>query len=144
MAHLNRVTIQGRLTADPELKSTPNGVSVTSFALASDTGRQNGDGEKITNFIDCVAWRSTAEFVSKYFGKGRLMIADGELSTRVYTDKDGNKRKATELVVSNAYFCDSKKDNQNGQNETQQTQGAMFPNATEDFAEIGDEEDLPF
>lgn len=136
MAHYNCVGIQGRLTADPELKKTANGVNVTSFTLASDTGRQTGDGDKITNFIDCVAWRNTAEFVCKYLSKGRLVIAEGELSTRTYTDKNDNKRKATELVVSNVCFCDSKKDSQGGSQDA--------PSASEDFQEIGDEEDLPF
>lgn len=106
----NHTGLQGRLTADPELRHTPSGVAITSFRLASDTGRKTKDGQKITNFIDCVAWRAQAEFVSKYLSKGRLVLVEGELTSRNYEDKDGNHRKATEITVSSVHFCDSKKD----------------------------------
>ena len=106
----NHTGLQGRLTADPELRHTPSGVAITSFRLASDTGRKTKDGQKITNFIDCVAWRAQAEFVSKYLTKGRLVLVEGELTSRNYEDKDGNHRKATEITVSSVHFCDSKKD----------------------------------
>ena len=108
----NHTGLQGRLTADPELRHTPSGVAITSFRLASDTGRKTKDGQKITNFIDCVAWRAQAEFVSKYLTKGRLVLVEGELTSRNYEDKDGNHRKATEITVSSVHFCDSKKDGQ--------------------------------
>ena len=85
-------------------------MAITSFRLASDTGRKTKDGQKITNFIDCVAWRAQAEFVSKYLTKGRLVLVEGELTSRNYEDKDGNHRKATEITVSSVHFCDSKKD----------------------------------
>ena len=90
----NHTGLQGRLTADPELRHTPSGVAITSFRLASDTGRKTKDGQKITNFIDCVAWRAQAEFVSKYLSKGRLVLVEGEITSRNYDDKDGNHRKA--------------------------------------------------
>ena len=102
----NHTGLQGRLTADPELRHTPSGVAITSFRLASDTGRKTKDGQKITNFIDCVAWRAQAEFVSKYLTKGRLVLVEGELTSRNYEDKDGNHRKATEITVSSVHFCD--------------------------------------
>ncbi len=82
----NHTGLQGRLTADPELRRTPSGVAITSFRLASDTGRKTKDGQKITNFIDCVAWRAQAEFVSKYLSKGRLVLVEGELTSRNYED----------------------------------------------------------
>ena len=105
----NHTGLQGRLTADPELRHTPSGVAITSFRLASDTGRKTKDGQKITNFIDCVAWRAQAEFVSKYLSKGRLVLVEGEITSRNYDDKDGNHRKATEITVDSVHFCDSKK-----------------------------------
>lgn len=107
---LNSSQLQGRLTADPELRYTQSGTAITSFTLASDTGRKTKAGDRITNFIDCVAWRSQAEFASKYLTKGRLVIVEGELSTRSYEDRDGNRRKATEITVDSIHFCDSKKD----------------------------------
>ena len=110
----NHTGLQGRLTATPELRYTPSGTAITSFTLASDTGRKTKDGNRITNFIDCVAWRQQAEFACKYLTKGRLVIVDGELTSRTYEDKDGNRRKATEITVRNINFSDSKKDGQIG------------------------------
>lgn len=104
---LNHISIMGRIVNDLELKTTPNGVDVISFAIACDRDYTNGD--KQTDFIDCVAWRGTAQFISKYFAKGRMIIIAGKLQTRPWTDKDGNKRKAVEIVADNAYFGDSKK-----------------------------------
>ena len=86
----NHTGLQGRLTADPELRYTQQGTAITSFTLASDTGRKTKDGKKITNFIECVAWRAQAEFVCKYLSKGRLVLVEGELTSRSYEDKDGN------------------------------------------------------
>ena len=106
---LNRWIGMGRLTRDPELKRTANNVAVVSFTLAVDRDGKPRDGEKKTDFIDFVAWRQTAEFISRYFAKGRTMAVEGKLQVREYTDRDGNKRKAVEVVVDNAYFGDSKR-----------------------------------
>ena len=107
---LNHVEIMGRLVRDPELRTTQNQLSVTSFTLAVDRdfgGRDGGD--KQTDFIDCVAWRSTAEFVNKYFQKGSMAVVTGRLQIREWTDKDNNKRRNAEIVVDNIYFGDSKR-----------------------------------
>ena len=110
---LNRITIMGRLTRDPELRRTDSGVAVASFTIACDRDFGEKDGQKEVDFIDCVAWRNTGEFVSKYFTKGRMAVISGRLQIRSWTDKDGNKRKAAEVVADNAYFADSKKDGDN-------------------------------
>lgn len=111
---LNHITIMGRLTRDPDLRYTQSQTPVTSFTLAVDRDYSSKDtGEKQTDFIDCVAWRSTAEFVSKYFSKGRMAVVSGRLQLRDWTDKDGNKRRSAEVVAENVYFGDSKKDNAN-------------------------------
>ena len=111
---INRIIAQGRLVADPELRRTGSGVAVASFTIACDRdfSGKNG-GEKETDFIDCTAWRNTAEFVSKYFTKGRMAIVSGRLQMRKWTDKDGNKRTSAEIVADNVYFADSKKDSNN-------------------------------
>ena len=108
---LNHITIMGRLTRDPDLRRTGSGVAVASFSLAVDrdfSGKENS--EKETDFIDCVAWRQTGEFVSKYFTKGRMAVVSGRLQIRSWTDKDGNKRRTAEVVADNVYFGDSKRD----------------------------------
>ena len=112
---LNHITIMGRLTRDPELRRTGSGVAVASFSVAVDRdfGR-NENGEKETDFIDCVAWRNTAEFVSKYATKGRMVVVSGRLQIRSWTDKDGNKRRTAEVVADNVYFGDSRRDNEGG------------------------------
>ena len=112
---LNHITIMGRLTRDPELRRTGSGIAVASFTVAVDRdfGGRDG-GEKETDFIDCVAWRQTGEFVSKYFTKGRMIVVSGRLQIRSWTDKDGNKRRTAEVVADNVYFGDSKRDNDNG------------------------------
>ena len=107
---LNRIVLMGRLTRDPELRRTQNGTAVTSFTLAVDRDFKSQSGEKETDFIDCVAWRNTAEFVSKYFTKGRLAVAEGRLQLRDWTDRDGNKRRSAEVVVDNVYFGESKRE----------------------------------
>ena len=107
---LNKIVIMGRLTRDPELRRTQSGTPVTSFSLAVDRDFKSQSGEKETDFIDCVAWRNTAEFVSKYFTKGRLAVAEGLLQLRDWTDRDGNKRRSAEVVVDNVYFADSRRD----------------------------------
>ena len=108
---LNHITIMGRLTRDPELRRTGSGIAVASFTVAVDRdfGGRDG-GEKETDFIDCVAWRQTGEFVSKYFTKGRMAVVSGRLQIRSWTDKDGNKRRSAEVVADNVYFGDSKRD----------------------------------
>lgn len=107
---LNHITIMGRLTRDPELRTTNSGNSVASFTLAVDRDFKNQDGERETDFISCVAWKHTADFVSQYLRKGRMAVAEGRLQVRTYTDNDGNNRKATEVIVEHVYFADSKKD----------------------------------
>ena len=112
---LNHITIMGRLTRDPELRRTGSGIAVASFTVAVDRdfGGRDG-GEKETDFIDCVAWRQTGEFVSKYFTKGRMIVVSGRLQIRSWTDKDGNKRRTAEVVADNCYFGDSKRDSDGG------------------------------
>ena len=108
---LNHITIMGRLTRDPELRRTGSGVAVASFTVAVDRDFSGRDGgEKETDFIDCVAWRQTGEFVSKYFTKGRMIVVSGRLQIRNWTDKDGNKRRTAEVVADNCYFADSKRE----------------------------------
>ena len=112
---LNHIIIMGRLTRDPELRRTGSGIAVASFTVAVDRdfGGRDG-GEKETDFIDCVAWRQTGEFVSKYFTKGRMIVVSGRLQIRSWTDKDGNKRRTAEVVADNCYFGDSKRDSEGG------------------------------
>ena len=98
------------MTADPELRRTQNGTAVSSFTLAVDRDFKNQNGEKETDFINCVAWKGSAEFASNYFYKGRMAVVDGRLQMRDWTDKDGNKRRSFDVVVQSMYFCDSKKE----------------------------------
>lgn len=137
---LNRIIIMGRLTRDPELRTTQSGTSVTSFTLAVDRDFKDRDnGEKATDFIDVVAWRQTAEFVCKYFGKGRMAVVEGRLQIREWKDKDGNNRRTAEIVAENVYFGDSKNENK-GSNAP--SYGAP---ASGGFSEISDDDgDLPF
>ena len=112
---LNHITIMGRLTRDPELRRTGSGTAVASFTVAVDRDFSGRDGgEKETDFIDCVAWRQTGEFVSKYFAKGRMIVVSGRLQIRSWNDKDGNKRRSAEVVADNCYFGDSKRDSDSG------------------------------
>ncbi len=104
----NHVSFMGRFTKAPELRATQSGTSVCSFSLACDRDYKGTNGEKETDFFDCVAWRKTAEFVSKYFNKGQLAVVEGRLQNRDWKDKEGNKRRSTEIVVDNVYFADSK------------------------------------
>lgn len=108
---LNHITIMGRLTRDPELRRTGSGIAVASFTVAVDRDFGSKDnGEKETDFIDCVAWRQTGEFVSKYFTKGRMIVVSGRLQIRPWTDKEGNKRRSAEVVADSCYFGGSKKE----------------------------------
>lgn len=135
---LNKIIIMGRLTRDPELRRTQSGTAVTSFTLAVDRDYKNQAGEKATDFIDCVAWRSTGEFVSKYFSKGRMAVVEGRLQIRGWTDNDGNKRRSTEVIVDNMYFGDSKKASEPGN-------APAGSDGHSDFAEIPEEDgELPF
>ena len=140
---LNHITIMGRLTRDPEMRSTQSGVAVASFTLAVDRdfGGKDG-GEKQTDFIDCTAWRHTAEFVSKYFTKGRMAVVSGRLQIDNYTDNDGNKRRSAKVIADNIYFGDSKKD---GATDSQSNEAASFTPAPSDFVPVNvDDGELPF
>lgn len=107
---LNQIIIMGRLTRDPELRRTGSGLAVASFSVACERDWPNKEtGEKETDFIDCVAWRQTGEFVSKYFTKGSMIVVSGRLQIRSWVDKDGNKHKTAEIVADNVYFGESKK-----------------------------------
>jgi len=131
---LNHITIMGRLVRDPELRKTQSGVSVVTFTVAVDRDFKNGD-EKVTDFIDCTAWRGTADFISKYFGKGRMIVVDGQLNSRKWQDKDGNNRVSWEVQAQNVYFADSKR-NDDGQQSKPQT--------FEEVASEDGEDTLPF
>ena len=147
---LNKIIIMGRLTRDPELRRTGSGTAVTSFSLAVDRDFKSQNGEKETDFIDVVAWRSTAEFVSKYFTKGRMAVVEGRLQIRDWTDKDGGKRRSAEVVAENVYFGDSKRDGAGDYGAAPAYSAPSRPAAApmsghSDFAEIGEEDgELPF
>ena len=113
---LNRITIMGRLTRDPELRRTQSGAPVTSFTMAVDRDFKSQSGDKETDFIDVVAWRQTGEFVSKYFQKGRMAVVEGRLQMRDWQDRDGNKRRSAEVVADNVYFADSRRDSEASDN----------------------------
>lgn len=129
---LNSVIIMGRLTRDPEMRHTQNGTAVASLTLACDRDFKPKSGEKETDFIDVVVWGKTAEFSANYFTKGRMVIVEGRLQVRGWQDKDGNKRKSTEVVADRMYFGDSK---QEGKKQTA---------PSDDFEEIEDDGDIPF
>lgn len=138
---LNHIVIMGRMVRDPELRRTNSGVAVTSFTLAveRDFGK-NEAGEKDTDFIDCVAWRNTGEFVAKYFTKGRMAVAEGRLQVRPWQDKDGNKRRTFEIVTNSVYFADSKRDGAGGAEPV----GGSYP-PPGDYEQITDDDGpLPF
>ena len=150
---LNKIFIMGRLTRDPELRRTQSGTAVTSFSLAVDRDFKSQSGEKETDFIDVVAWRATAEFVAKYFTKGRMAIVEGRLQIRPWTDKDGNNRRSAEVVADNIYFGDSKRDSAGDMGGysapayTAPAGGYSAPvgGGSSGFAEIDEEDgDLPF
>lgn len=147
---LNTITIMGRMTRDPELRRTGSGVAVTSFTLAVDRDFAPKDsGEKETDFIDVVCWRSTAEFVEKYFRKGSMAIASGRLQIRNWTDKDGNKRRSAEVHADNVYFGDSKKEASGGEsyggNNGGYSASAYHTAPASDFAMLDDDDaHLPF
>lgn len=138
---LNQIVIMGRLTRDPEMRRTGSGVAVTSFTIACDRDFKGNNGEKETDFIDITAWRNTAEFVSKYFTKGRMAVVSGRLQIRSWTDKDGNKRKSAEVVADNVYFADKKEDGA-GHNVLNYSPTSE---PLQDYAVVdGDDDSLPF
>ena len=153
---LNRIILMGRLTRDPELRYTPNNIPVASFSLAVDRDFKNRDtGEKQTDFIDIVAWRQTAEFVSKYFAKGRMAVVEGRLQIRDWQDREGNKRRSAEVVADNVYFGDSKRDGDTARATYGSTPAAAGSDAAPEpfaaspesaFAPLSDDDDgeLPF
>ena len=138
---LNSVCLMGRLTADPELKSTQSGVSVCNFRIAVDRTYTPKGQEKQTDFINIITWRSTAEFVSRYFRKGQLVAVQGSIQTGQYTDRDGNKRTAFDVVADNVFFAEKKAES----GETKQGAGYDHsPDIQGDFEEIIGDESLPF
>lgn len=139
---LNKQIVMGRLTHHPELKSTQSGVSVCNFSVASDDDVKRSDGTRDTDFVDCVAWRGTAEFVAKFMQKGRLIVVEGRPKMKRYEDKDGVTHRTTELRVDNVYFADSKPAANNEQT-AHTTDPATTASAPVDFMEIGDD-DGPF
>ena len=148
---LNKIFIMGRLTRDPELRSTQSGTPVASFSLAVDRDFKEQDGSRATDFIDCVAWRSSAEFVDKYFSKGRMAVVEGRLQIRDWTDRDGGKRRSAEVVADNVYFGDSKRDGEGstgGYSRASAAPGPVdygIPSGGDQFAELADDDgDLPF
>ena len=156
---LNHIVIMGRLVADPELRTTPGGVTVATVRLAVDRDFRNKQtGERETDFINVVAWRQTAEFISRYFSKGRMAVVEGRLQIRQYTDKDGNKRTAAEVVADNFYFGDSRREGEGGSYggsgyggapsypaPQQPSGGYAVPDQGDQFAELADDDgDLPF
>ena len=149
---LNKIILMGRLTRDPELRKTGNGTAVTSFTLAVDRDYKPQDGARETDFIDVVAWRSTAEFVSKYFTKGRMAVVEGRLQIRDWTDRDGGKRRSAEVIADNVYFGDSKREGGSDYSPAPAygtpapSRGYAAPaGGQSDFAEIGEEDgELPF
>ena len=154
---LNHIVLMGRLTRDPELRRTGSGVAVASFTIAVDRDFAAQGAEKETDFVDIVAWRSTAEFVSKYFTKGRMAVVTGRLQIRNWTDKEGNKRRSAEVVADNIYFGDSKRDAAQGgfdqtpgygssyQAPAAQSAPAAPAAPASDFSMLeGDDSELPF
>lgn len=130
---LNKIIVMGHMVRNPELRRTNTGTAVASFTIACDRDFKSEGGERDADFIECVAWRNTAEFVSKYFTKGRMAVVSGRLQTRNWTDKEGNKRNATEIVAESVYFGDSKRE---------ELQSYAAPQ--ESFAELPDDGEIPF
>ena len=140
---LNKIIIMGRLTRDPELRRTGSGTAVTSFSLACDRDFKSQSGNKETDFIEVVAWKNTAEFVSKYFSKGRMAVVEGRLQIRDWTDKAGNKRITAEIVADNVYFADSKRSESN--DNQKENFNALSGRLSDDFVPISEEDgEIPF
>ena len=132
---INNVVLMGRLVAAPELKSTQSGTAVTAFTLAVERAYAKQGEQRQADFIDCVSWRNTAEFITKYFQKGSMVAITGSIQTRNYEDKNGNKRKAVEVLVNNVSFCGSKADMSATRTSVEEA---------EDFEELYSDDDLPF
>ena len=145
---LNVAVLTGRLVADPELRHTPNDTAVTSFTIAVNRRFARSAEERQTDFIDIVAWRSTAEFICKYFKKGQLISIEGSIQTRSYQDKEGNKRKAFEVVANNVHFVESKKESSNEGSDFEEKSNENFTEYStgndSDFQTIESDDDLPF
>ena len=149
---LNKIILMGRLVKDPELRRTQSGTAVTSFRIAVDRDFKSQDGSKQADFFDVVAWRGTAEFVSKYFTKGRMAVVEGRLQIRDWTDRDGGKRRSAEVIADNVYFGDSKREGGSDYSPAPAygtpapSRGYAAPaGGQSDFAEIGEEDgELPF
>lgn len=138
---LNHIVLMGRMVKDPELKTTPSGVSVCNFTIAVDRDYKNGE-ERIADFVDCVVWRGGADFVSKYLSRGRMVVVSGYLQSRKWQDKDGNNRTSWEVQAQNVYFADSKRDGDS--NSSGGSSAPASPDVT--YKELGDAQDgeLPF
>ncbi|MBQ7202641.1 MAG: single-stranded DNA-binding protein [Eubacterium sp.] len=144
---INMVALMGRLTYEPELKTTPSGVSVLRFQVAVDRNYQRSGSERQADFIDCVAWRQTADFISRYFHKGSMIAVEGTIQTQNFTDKNGNNRKSVEVVANNVSFCGSKAESGSAAPAQEYNQPApSYASANNsDFEEIvDDDDDLPF
>lgn len=140
---LNKIIVMGRLTRDPELRRTQSGTAVTSFSIACDRDFKSQSGEKETDFIDVVAWRNTAEFVSRYFSKGRMAVVEGRLQIRDWTDKEGSKRRSAQVVAESVYFGDSKREG-GGVPRSAGSPVDVYPGESE-FSELdADDGELPF
>ena len=142
---LNHIVLQGRFVRDPELRRTQSGTAVCSFTLAVDRDFKNPNGEKVTDFIDHIAWRGAAEHICKYFSKGSAAVTSGRLTLRDWTDKDGNKRRAAEVVVYSIYFGESKQTRDGHKTDYSAAEDATY-NGTANFAALPDvdDKDLPF
>ena len=143
---MNKVILMGRLTRDVEMRQTPNGVSLARFSIAVTRRFKNSNGEYDADFINCIAWRKTGEFIARYFQKGSMIAVVGSIQSRSWDGNDGKKQYATEVIVDEAYFTGSKSENSTGSNTDLSDSGLDDLNSQygEDFATIGDEEDLPF
>lgn len=151
---LNKVILQGRLGSDPELRTTPSGVEVATVNIAVDRDRKDANGDRQTDWVTIVAWRNTAKFLSTYFQKGRMILVEGRLQMRSYTDRDGNKRTAAEVVADNIYFGDSRRDGEAGGGFSYSAPAPAYnaaPNygtpapAGDHFAELSEDDgELPF
>ncbi len=140
---LNRAIVMGRLTDNPELRHTSSNIPVTTFTLAVERNFRSGD-ERVTDFLDIVAWRNTAEFASKYFTKGMQVAVEGSIQVRSYTDRDGNKRRAWEIVADQVYFADSKRDGAAPAGRSETAAPSISNADSSDFTEFDGGDDLPF
>jgi single-strand DNA-binding protein len=143
---INTVALMGRLTFEPELRTTPSGVSVLRFQIACDRSYQSQGQERQADFIDCIAWRQRAEFISRYFHKGSMIAIEGSIQTSNYTDKNGNNRKQVEVVANTVSFCGGKSENAGASNPAYSQPAPSYASAdNSDFEEIvDDDDDLPF